>query len=221
MRIKQIDGSHRELNIVSEEAKKHFDNPYNYTKEILTQFEDDFYKDYFKGDNLTVLDLGANCGLFDLFMSPSAKHIYAVEPTPSHNIVKKELTEGLPITHIEAAIHNYTGKTKFYECEINFTMNSLQNRFGGFIEVDCITLKDLFEKYNIEHIDLLKCDVEGSEHDAITEETLKPVVDKIDKVWMEVHAPIAEVQDKFANILESVGFIVQKIHGDCILAYKK
>lgn len=45
--------------------------------------------------------------------------------------------------------------------------------------------KFIKKKYNFDHVDFCKIDIEGSEMLSITEETLKPVFDKIDSFFIE------------------------------------
>ena len=68
----------------SENYKQHALAEHSCTIAIINQFNDDFY--YFLRDQeeLNVIDLGANVGLFSLYVSPIAEKIFAVEPTPSH-----------------------------------------------------------------------------------------------------------------------------------------
>lgn len=219
MKIKQINGNYISLPY-SHLIQQHWDNPYNYCQAIAEQFENDFYFKYIKGKDLIVLDIGANIGLFSYHIMPLCKHIYCVEPTPNHNNIRNMVLYGYPVTNINIALSNHNGFSDFYIEPINQTMNSLQPRGGEKLTVPCMTLEGIFNTYNIEHIDLMKVDIEGSEHTAITVELLKPVADKIDSVWMEVHPPDQETQEKFAKVYEAVGFKVDKIHSDCLYCTK-
>ena len=78
----------------------------------------------------------------------------------------------------------------------------------------------MYVPFNIDvyyHVDFCKIDIEGSEMIAITEETLKPVYDKIDRMFIEVHSTYsgADVKweehliinrKKIEKILDSVGY---------------
>lgn len=238
MKIKQINGKHQYINIESEQARAHFVDPYNYTDAILDQFEHDIYKDFITENDKIILDIGANVGMFALHVSPWAEKIVCVEPTPEHMKIQKEIlinvpavsyaiekeepfaTENPEIINEQAALSDYTGKAKFYWCGINTTMNSLQDRGDRTFDVDTITLKDLCEKHGLTKVDFCKIDIEGSEWQAITKETLQPVFQIINKIWIELHPPEPKSQEVFKNIFESVGYKVDKIIHDTLFAYK-
>lgn len=209
--MKLINGSNLELDLSDPELAEHFNNPYNYTKEIIEQFDHDIYKGIVTEEDKIILDLGANSGLFALHVLPYVKEIYCVEPTPEHMSVQKKLVTGNPkVTHVQAAINSYTGKANFHRCGINTTMNSLhhQNREQGF-EVDCYTLADLLRMLSLPHVDLCKIDIEGGEDFAITTDLLKACNGRIKKILIELHPGNRESQDKFKLIFEAAGFNVE------------
>ena len=53
----------------------HFNNPSNYADVVLNMFNTDrFYDEFFNGwDDLTILDIGGNIGLFSLYIQDKAK----------------------------------------------------------------------------------------------------------------------------------------------------
>ena len=79
----------------SEKFLGHHNTPHSKTTAILEQFQNGFYS--FLGDNeeVVLVDLGANIGLFSLYMSSICKEVYAVEPTPSHIEIMKDLLKNL------------------------------------------------------------------------------------------------------------------------------
>ena len=238
MIMKQINGNHLELDLSDSEVASHFGNPYNYTKEIIEQFDQDIYEGIVTKDDKIILDCGANVGLFCLHVLPYAQKVVCVEPTPEHMSVQKKLVrQGLPntktdsggerfimvpqIIHEESAVNSYTGKVNFHRCGINFTMNSLhhQNRDAAF-EVNCYTLADLLDKHNLDHVDLCKIDIEGGEDIAITTDLLKACGNRIKKVFIELHPATTEYQDKFQLIFEAAGFAVVRNHNDGLICTK-
>lgn len=228
--ITHINHSTSEINIITDKAKQHFADPYNYTVEILAQFDQHLYENYITAKDKIILDIGANVGLFALHVLPYVERIVCVEPTPEHMEIQKELLDKytdtygqddliLPydnIEHEQSALNSYTGKTTFNWCGINTTMNSLQSRGDRSFEVDCITLKDLCEKYSLTKVDLCKVDIEGSEWQAITAETLEPVKHIIDKYFIELHPPTQESQEQMKTVFEAVGYKVEKVYHDSL-----
>jgi len=214
MQLTQINGEKIELQIESEQAKAHFANPYNYTKEILAQFEQKIYNPFFKEKYPIILDIGSNVGLFALHVHPITDKLICVEPTPSHMSINEELNPNA--WHCPYALSNHNGETTFYLCGINTTMNSLQDRGAGQIKVPCATLEKIFEEYNFDQIDLCKIDIEGSEWTAITPETLAPVKERIKEFFIELHPPDNNSQLHFKKIFEDAGYKVELVYHDSL-----
>lgn len=216
MKLKQITGQHIDLDLSNPTVKAHFDNPINCTREILDEWESEPFKQFFKPEYKTVLDIGANVGLFALHVLPYIKEIICVEPYEGHNDVFNELLynykfydngEENDIIELESsALSNYTGTTRYWYEGVNSTMCRL--RADGQIEVPCITLADLCKKHNLRKVDFAKVDIEGSEFQALTVETIKPVFDIIDRWLIELHPRTRESQDHFKAIFEAVGYSV-------------
>lgn len=228
--MKQINGNELQLDLSDSHAAAHFSNPYNYTEAIIDQFNHNIYDGIVTEDDKIILDCGANCGLFALHVLPVAKKIICVEPTPEHMALQKNLVaQGLKqlksppiVIHEESAVNSYTGKVNFHRCGINTTMNSLhhQNREAAF-QVNCYTLADLLDKYELDRVDLAKIDIEGGEDIAITTDLLKACNGRIKKVFIELHPGTRESQDRFTKIFEDAGFSVKRNHDDGLICEYK
>ena len=72
--------------IDSEDEKivRHFNNPRNYADVIIEQINTErMYDEMFEDEeDLVVLDIGGNVGLFTMYVQDCAKAVYTVEPTP-------------------------------------------------------------------------------------------------------------------------------------------
>jgi len=205
--MRLIDGTHRELNIISEQAQKHFADDNNYTKFIIAEWEDLPYSKYIKPGSV-ILDIGANVGLFALHVLPYASKMVCVEPTPQHMEIQRELLAGA-VTHEQSALHNYTGKCRFHFEPVNTTMNTI--RQDGSLEVDCITLKDLCDKHSLSSVDFCKVDIEGSEWQALTVERIKEVAGIIKSFFVELHPRTAEAQRDMADMFTQAGYMVELV----------
>lgn len=221
--IRLVDNSTYEINLKSEELRKHFGEPQNYTGAILDQFNTrNYYEDFVDENDKTIVDLGANIGLFAIHVAPYAKRIVCFEPTPSHFNLLKQLTEEFSnIELVEAAIAPSTGPIKFYTEPSNTTMNSLVNRGGYSFEVKGYSLKDIAENFDLKNIDFLKMDIEGSEDFVLNEETLNYMFENIPKVLIEFHNNYHTDTEKYKAIFESRGFVVKKFIHDSIMCIKK
>jgi FkbM family methyltransferase len=162
-------------------------------------------------DEIIVIDLGACRGEFtnDLNKEYKVKRAILVEANPTNfkNLDKKE-----NYTLYNKLVSDKKNETfKFYE-DPNSPYNG-SNKFNYFngIEhnIESITLEELIEENNLDYIDILKIDIEGSEYDimpSISEEILS----KIKQITIEFHDFIDNnLKNKTENIIkrmESFGF---------------
>ena len=196
------------INIVTDDdkAQAHFNNPANYADIVLNQINQDrFYDQIFDGeDNLTVLDIGGNVGLFSLYAQDRCKCIYPIEPTPGHFHILTDLTKNYSNIHpLNYAVSNKNEKIDFYINEENTTMNSLANKYGTKVEVESKTIRQIIDDLGLTHVDFIKCDIEGSEMVALTNETVSAVKDLVSGWFIEVHATEpSSTPDQWARNLE-------------------
>ena len=79
----------------SQAAIAHFAEPENHIGTILRQInEERMYDPVFADrEDMTVLDLGANVGLFSLYAADSCERVVAVEAVPSTFSIAQEVTK--------------------------------------------------------------------------------------------------------------------------------
>ena len=211
---------------------KWFHNPENHTDVILKQInEDRMYDPIFKDrEDMVILDLGANCGLFSLYAADSCSKIISVEPTPStYNVLGEIVKDHTNITPLQLAIGPNNEMVSFYINE-NSTTNSMLNRNGVETQVQGMTLETLLFKFGLEHVDFVKCDIEGSEMTALTNATLGPVADKINFWFVEVHQTdvsknswpgnLEDNRQKLAELFQRHGYQTESVIHDQLLAWK-
>lgn len=164
-----------------------------------------------------VLDIGANVGLFSLFICSLAKQVYSVEPTPSHTNVFQDILTTYSIENIKlnrCAISKSTGLIQF-SLTTNSTMNSVAeygNSYDPKITVPVYTLDDFLKLNGIESVDFMKMDIEGSEKDVFDDLTLKNALEKIKSLYIELH-PLPKMDyDKMMEFLNSLGYTIKQFH---------
>lgn len=189
------------------------------------QFEEIFktriYKSYLEDKKeAVVLDIGGNLGLFSLYASKYAKQVYIVEPDPElAELINQQLmfNEIKNVKIINKALYIENKPFPFYR-NPNRTMNSLHQAVASEayppITVEAITLDSLFEQEGIEHVDLMKLDIEGTEIEVLSSVGFKNVADKIDVVVTERHAWAGRNPHQLDEALKNNGFIVTTIPND-------
>lgn len=220
--------------IVSEDADviAYFNEPENQIETITKQICDEgMYNPIFANrSDMTVLDLGANCGLFSLYAADSCKRVVAVEAAPSTFEILKKLVKDQPVIEaLNCAIAPTNNDLTFYINE-NSTTNSLLDRKGTPVTVQGSTLANLLDSLAIDHVDFIKCDIEGSEMVALTEETVGAVADRVDFWFVEVHQTnvnettwpgnLGSNRETLANMFQKLGYQTEMVIHDQLFAWK-
>jgi FkbM family methyltransferase len=142
----------------------------------------------------TVVDVGANIGLFSIFASltPGVR-IFAFEPHPENFQVLHENASSRAgdIRCFEAAIADSAGERILYEGMIpgGHKMESVNlsgTPLNKALRIKTQTLNDLMTIEGIDHIDFLKIDCEGAEGEILAAASLEDL-SKINKIAMEFH----------------------------------
>lgn len=209
-----------------------FNNPENYTDIILKQInEDRMYDPIFQDrDDMVVIDLGANCGLFSLYAADSCSQIIAVEPTPTtYSVLEEIVKDQTKIKTLQLAVGPHNEMVSFYINE-NSTTNSMLNRNGQETQVQCMTLETLLFKEQLEYVDFIKCDIEGSEMQALTDATLGPVADRVKFWFVEVHQTnigqsawpgnLENNRQQLAELFQRHGYQTESVIHDQLFAWK-
>ena len=114
----------------SESYKNHAFAEHSCVVHILKQFNTDFYWFLKDQEEINLIDLGANIGLFSIFAAPVCEKVFSVEPTPSRFALLNELVDLAGIKNIEAhniAVGTEDGEAEFNIHERNSTIISFSN----------------------------------------------------------------------------------------------
>jgi FkbM family methyltransferase len=153
----------------------------------------------------TVVDVGANVGVFSLHAAHLGATVYAFEPNPAcfarlqANIEMNGTTES--VTPLNAAVSDAPGRGAM-QVERGGTTGGTVAR-GGDEAIQITTLDAALADASVDRIDLLKVDIEGAEVRAFRggAETLK----RTDRIIAEYHSP--ELLVSCNEILEQNGFV--------------
>jgi len=147
---------------------------------------------YTPGGVKTVVDLGANIGVFSLWASHffPAKRIYAVEMEDSNyerllaNIAVNQLEE--TVIPVQAAIFHKSGSVGIRRLAgVGFHMINEREKVNT---VKALSLVDFLSSTGIERIDLLKIDIEGGEKYLMTPENEDIFRNRVAYVFLETHS---------------------------------
>lgn len=174
-----------------------------------------------RGD--TVIDIGANIGVFTVWASKqnSPGRIFSVEPVRANVSVLRKNILSNKLENVKVLRLAVTGKnTRFLDIFLNVqggAHTSLKPKDIGLSEseflgrkerVPAISLDALFKKLRIERCDFLKIDCEGGEY-GILKDASSETMKKIRRIAMEYHsAGRGESVNTLRRQLQSHGFAV-------------
>lgn len=156
-----------------------------------------------------VIDIGAHIGGTALWAAKAGAIVFAFEPelynfeTLKYNVRRNRLHESIHCFNLGVGkpgraklfVHwNASGTTSTYPHHFKGKENEALHQVASFI-----SLRDVFNNYNIDHCDLLKMDCEGSEEDIIRELD-DEMVSKIDQISVELHQ-LRSVRHELVTIL--------------------
>jgi FkbM family methyltransferase len=180
-------------------------------------FVDDIYRNFNINDLDTVIDIGANVGLFAKYMySKGSKKVILVEANPNlESNIKNMLDDDYNRSSVYLSpIFSEKKKVTFNYSSSNSAIGSIAfnssmgvdyDSLTNQMELETITLDEIIEKENLERISLLKCDIEGGEYDLIPSLTDKQM-SMIDKFMIEIHSNNNNQIQPILDKLESHGF---------------
>lgn len=202
---------------------KDFQN--SYIPEILQElYRDKVYAPLLEGKkDLTILDIGANIGLFSLYASDFAKKIYAFEPAKEHVETMAAMLEFNGLTDkviiVPRAISDKDGTATFHHSK-NQTMYSLSplvNDNQEVEEVQTMTIETAFDELKLDHVDFMKLDIEGAESEVVCGKPFENVSKKIDSMVVEWHTWGGRNPSQIVTALSDYGFKVTPISADATL----
>jgi FkbM family methyltransferase len=210
-----------------------FSNPVvNHTEIIIDQLNQGLYNEFFQGKkDLTIIDAGANIGLFSIYAQDSCKKIVAIEPAPHNVYVLERLLSNFDNVELEmSALHGEDTQVPFYIHSSPTCNSTVNNSTGLKIDVEAKTIETIMREHNLDSVDFIKCDIEGSEVLALTEQTIQPVADKVKFWWVEIHQTnineqvwpgnLEQNRQSLSRIFNNNGYQTRSIIHDQLIAWK-
>ena len=168
-------------------------------------------------DNSVIIDIGAHIGIYSIYTASKSKNIkvYAYEPMPSSFSLLSENAELNKLDNICAFNLGVTAKNekrKLYIADISSDNSLYGNNTMNYIEIECISLEDIFVENEIDQCDILKVDCEGAEYEILFN-TPDEYLRKITKICLEYHNQGVNEQyniKKLKSFLKNQGFRIVK-----------
>ena len=144
-----------------------------------------------------VVDLGASVGPFVMsVLNKNPKHVYAVESSLEiFSTLKSNMKNYKNVTCLNYAIDNNGADF----CENDFSYIFYDKSY----ECKAITFKTLLNKLNINKIDFLKIDIEGSEYGFFSEDCLNILKSNVKFLVAEFHLGNNDFKNKFRDFRDT------------------
>jgi FkbM family methyltransferase len=163
----------------------------------------------------TVIDAGANIGLYSLYMSESAKTIYAIEPySKSYAYLAQNIKDNKKtnIKPFNIALSGISGNRTMYasfhpDDPAGYSLLAMGNKLET---VKSKTLAEFMKEEKIDVVHILKTDIEGLEQEVFSADDFGDVASKILCIVGEFHLQCPNLKD----VLDYHGFdYIQKSNG--------
>ncbi|HYW98084.1 MAG TPA: FkbM family methyltransferase [Candidatus Elarobacter sp.] len=174
-----------------------------------------------------VVDIGGNIGAFATYAAAvcRASRVLVFEPFPENFAMLTRNVEenGLQmVTCVNEAVYGVRGQLPFHVHSTDSGSHSLatlaiEQKSGTSIEVQCCTLADVFDRFDLDRIDYLKMDCEGAEYD-ILDASAAPLLRRVRRISMEYHQHQFGSPGDLETLLRDNGFEVRRFGGHRIYA---
>lgn len=179
--------------------------------------------DYLKKKNtkrpFSIIDLGANAGGFSLMLKDKKieiSKIVAVEMNPltfsrmQLNLLTNLGPSAICLNRIVAAEHGFL-KVPYSRGTTGQSVYDAVDEDSSNFEVEKVTFESLVEVYFENGVDLLKCDIEGSEWELFQGRTLE-IIGNCKYLIIEIHPTREKSVEDFKSILDSIDMQEVKIN---------
>ena len=226
-KINKSKGGVINIEFNTREVIKHFNKNNNYANAIIREINDEYKYEQLllNKKDMIILDIGANIGLFSLYASDSASKIYAIEPSISHFKVLENLIKHTNnIIPFNIAININNEDAFLYSNDENTTMDSLINIYPKKSIVKCVDIYSFIKQNELTTIDLIKCDIEGSEILIFNEETVQKIKNIVKHLYIAVHStPGKELSENISfltNVFKKHNYNVHLYKTDGLLIFR-
>jgi autotransporter strand-loop-strand O-heptosyltransferase len=157
-----------------------------------------------------VFDIGGSIGLFSYYaVGKKAKEVHYFEPLKeSYDSALYNLKNLGNIRFNNIAVGKAENNVDFFVPETGSIASSMYIEEGKKIKVNSINIMDYIVENNIEKIDFLKLDCEGSEYDIFDSMPDNYLSNNVKKIFMEFHFNKNNIlREKILNKLDKCGFI--------------
>jgi FkbM family methyltransferase len=155
-------------------------------------------------EDATIIDLGANIGLASRYFSTLFPRCRIVAVEPDHGNCQMiadncpDVIDNSRLKVVRACVAAKSGVAALDRSldSWGFTMVAPEGRPPEEL-IPCITVEQVIEQFGCDHVDLLKCDIEGSEGDLF--KNCSPWIGQVRNMIIETHTPYS-LQELYTDL---------------------
>lgn len=165
--------------------------------------------------NDVVMDIGGNLGFFSYYaVCRGAQKVYCFEPSIECVKVIRDNFRFPNLIIEEFAVSLTNGPVTFYyDTESSMQSSLYKSELGNGVTCQSVNLFDYIRLHNIEKIDFLKIDCEGSEYDIIESLPDEYLTNHIKKMFIEFHFNTSGRLSTMLNKIRRCGFTIRAENG--------
>ncbi len=173
----------------------------------------------------TVYDLGANVGFFSLLAAVRVGdrgRVFSFEPAPRNlQFLRRhlDLNHMSQCTVIPAAVSRVSGTALFhFDDDKSQSAGYIANNESTGSPVRAVNIDSLIEAGEILPPNVIKCDIEGAEHDALLG-ALSTLKKYRPAIFLATHGQ--EVHDRCCELLSGLGYSVDSLNGSALVSSRE
>jgi len=155
-------------------------------------FEDDYelLPSFRAADTSCVVDIGANVGFYTMRQARRARNGRVVSFEPSPTVFRRlqrnvEANTFGNVTLLNAAVGSAVGSLHFIEDDWSINSRVALEKSENSVVVPCTTLDAAFDRFGLDHVDILKVDTEGYEQAVLLGG--RRALSRVSRVVIELH----------------------------------
>jgi FkbM family methyltransferase len=158
-------------------------------------------------DDSIVIDAGANVGIYTIYAGTRARHgkVIAIEPEMRNFTFLRENISANGFSNVElenSALAESDGEARLHLSRAGSHSIMPQDSLDDFQVCESVSVDTILKRYSLNHVDILKLDIEGTEF-SVLEST--PWIKGVGKIVMEIHSRYGRPQT-IVDTLSYAGF---------------
>ena len=150
---------------------------------------------YNLNDTSIVIDLGGYTGVWaDIMIQKYNCNMFIVEPVPQFYKLLENKFKNNPKVHLKnVGVANKNKKDLIF---VDSDASSIDSNIGEPIEVEFVTIDNLFLEWKISYVDLIQINIEGAEYSLLEDLISKNLLSRFKNIQIQFHMTVEDYESK-------------------------